>query len=117
MKLLSSRVVQSLLVLPVAAVPLVAVSFGSHAAFDGGSGFKAGAWATLAAIAPWWQRGASLLPLIMLVAGLMMIDRWDLREKVMAAAEIDAQLLSDTLPPTAYTDPGFGEFLRGSPSP
>lgn len=73
--------------------------------------------ATLAAIAPWWQRGASLLPLIMLVAGLMMIDRWDLREKVMAAAEIDAQLLSDTLPPTAYTDPGFGEFLRGSPSP
>ena len=51
MKLLSSRVVQSLLVLPVAAVPLVAVSFGSHAAFDGGSGFKAGAWATLAAIA------------------------------------------------------------------
>ena len=73
--------------------------------------------ATLAVFAPWWRRTASLLPLLMLVAGLQMIDRWDLRDKVQAAAEIDAQLLSDTLPPTAYSDPGFGEFLRGSPAP
>lgn len=73
--------------------------------------------ASLAGFSPWWQRAASLLPLLMLVAGLQMIDRWDLREKVMAAAEIDAQLLSDTLPPTAYSDPGFGEYIREAPSP
>jgi hypothetical protein len=35
----------------------------------------------------------------------------------MAAAEIDAQLLSDTLPPAAYSDPGFAEFLKNNPTP
>jgi Protein of unknown function (DUF3619) len=36
---------------------------------------------------------------------------------VLAAAEIDAQLLSDSLPPTAYSDPGFAEYLRSTPQP
>ncbi len=65
----------------------------------------------------WWQRAASVLPLVVLVAGLLMIDRWAAQEQVLAAAEIDAQLLSDDLPPAAYSDPGFGEFLRSTPLP
>ena len=32
-----------------------------------------------------------------------------------AAAEVDAALLADDLPPEAYTDPGFGEFLKAPP--
>ena len=58
-----------------------------------------------------------MLPLLVLVSGLLMIERWAVREQVLAAAEIDALLLSDDLPPAAYSDPGFGEFLRNSPTP
>ena len=36
----------------------------------------------------------------------------DRRRQVVAAAEIDAALLTDDLPPDAYSDPGFAEFLR-----
>lgn len=65
----------------------------------------------------WWQQGASVLPLIFLVCGLVAIDSWSVYEQVRAAADIDSMLLSDALPPTAYSDPGFGEFLRNTPSP
>jgi len=65
--------------------------------------------------APWWQRAASVLPLLLLVLGLVAIDHWSARERVMAAADIDAQLLADKLPPSAYSDPGFAEFLRTVP--
>ncbi len=66
----------------------------------------------LGSFVPWWQRAAAVLPLVLLVAGFLLIERWTVREQVLAAAEIDAQLLSDDLPPDAYNDPGFAEFLR-----
>jgi hypothetical protein len=56
-----------------------------------------------------------VLPLVVLVAGLVAIDQWSTREQVLAAAEIDSQLLADDLPPDAYGDPGFAEFLRSPP--
>lgn len=59
-----------------------------------------------------WLRVASWLPLALLVGGLVLIHEWTQREQVMAAAEIDAVLLADDLPPTAWTDPGFREYLR-----
>jgi len=65
---------------------------------------------------PWWQRMASVLPLAVLLAGLLVIGQVTSREQIMAAAEIDSVLLADDLPPAAYTDPGFAEFLN-SPSP
>lgn len=69
----------------------------------------------LGGFSPWWQRAASLLPLLVLVVGLVAIDQWSTREQVLAAAEIDSQLLADDLPPDAYSDPGFAEFLRSPP--
>jgi Protein of unknown function (DUF3619) len=66
---------------------------------------------------PWWQRAASFAPLLMLVVGFLVIDHWSAREQVVAAADLDAQLLADDLPPEAYSDPGFAEFLRSSPNP
>lgn len=60
----------------------------------------------------WWQRIGTVLPLLALLGGLYGIDQWSLRESVLAAAEVDALLLADDLPPAAYTDPGFSEFLR-----
>lgn len=73
--------------------------------------------AVLGGFTPWWQRAVSVLPLVALVAGLIGINVWTAHEQVMEVADIDAQLLSDTLPPAAYSDPGFAEFLRTGPEP
>ena len=71
----------------------------------------------LGSFSPWLQRAASVLPLLVLLGGLMLIEQWSTRERVLAAAEIDTLLLVDALPPTAYSDPGFAEFLRSEPQP
>ncbi len=63
--------------------------------------------------APWWLRLSSLLPLAVLLVGLLMIDRHYTQSQIEAAAEVDAALLADDLPPEAYRDPGFAEFLKG----
>lgn len=62
-----------------------------------------------------WLQLASWLPLAVLVAGLLLIQEWTDREQVLAAAEIDAVLLADDLPPAAWTDPGFREYLKAPP--
>ena len=69
---------------------------------------------TLAMSGPpsWWLRMASLAPLVLLLAGLLFIERSYVDQQVRAAAEIDAAILTDDLPPQAYSDPGFAEFLR-----
>jgi Protein of unknown function (DUF3619) len=64
----------------------------------------------------WWQRVASILPLLLLAVGLLLISERVAEEQMLAAAEIDAVLLADDLPPEAYSDPGFAEFLK-SPQP
>jgi hypothetical protein len=61
---------------------------------------------------PWWLRLSSLLPLAVLVFGLVLIDHRYTRSQIEAAAEVDAEILSDDLPPDAYRDPGFAEFLK-----
>jgi hypothetical protein len=73
--------------------------------------------ALLSGFAPWWRRAASVLPLLVLVAGFLMIEQWSVREQVLAAADIDSRLLADDLPPDAYSDPGFAEYLRTTPAP
>jgi len=60
----------------------------------------------------WWMKLASVLPALALVAGLLLIQQSQTDEQVSAAAEIDAALLADDLPPIAYSDAGFAEFLK-----
>ena len=79
------------------------------------AGISTSGAAVLVGFAAWRQRLALGLPLVLMVAGLVAIDRYTVREQVLAAADIDAQLLSDTLPPSAYSDPGFAEYLRTAP--
>lgn len=74
-----------------------------------------GGTAALGGPGPWWQRLASLLPLLVLAAGLLLVGQWTTREQVLAATDIDAVLLSDEVPPDAYADPGFAEFLKSAP--
>jgi Protein of unknown function (DUF3619) len=61
---------------------------------------------------PWWLRLGSLVPLAVLLAGLVVIDRHYTRSQIEAAAEVDAAILADDLPPEAYRDTGFVEFLK-----
>lgn len=63
---------------------------------------------------PWWLRLSALLPLVVLLGGLLWIDHRYAQAQIEAAAEVDAAILSDSLPPDAYRDPGFVEFLRSS---
>ena len=60
----------------------------------------------------WWLKAVSVLPALALVAGLVMIQRWQDNTQVSVAAEVDTALLSDDLPPKAYSDAGFAEFLK-----
>ena len=59
-----------------------------------------------------WSRLASLLPLIALVAGLTIIQNIMDDDGANELAEIDSALLIDDLPPDAYADPGFLQFLK-----
>jgi hypothetical protein len=61
-----------------------------------------------------WLRLTAWMPLVLLIGGLVLIQHWNDRESVLAAAEIDAGLLADDVPPAAWSDPGFREFLKAS---
>jgi hypothetical protein len=84
------------------AEPAVVSHSGSTATLGGGRG-------------NWWTRLGVLLPLVVLVLGLLWIDRQHTRAQIEAAAQVDADLLADDLPPEAYRDPGFAEFLKNRP--
>lgn len=60
----------------------------------------------------WWGRIAAALPLLALAAGLIAINIIQNDNRANELAEIDAALLTDDLPPAAYTDPGFAQFLK-----
>jgi hypothetical protein len=60
----------------------------------------------------WWLRLASILPLVMLLVGFLLIGHLHEQAEIHAAAEVDAALLADDLPPEAYGDPGFLAFLK-----
>lgn len=63
----------------------------------------------------WWGRLGWVLPTLVLVAGLLGIGEWQRSEQISLVAQLDAELLGDDLPPTAYADDGFSEFLRKPP--
>jgi hypothetical protein len=64
----------------------------------------------------WWQSLLSALPIVALLAGLVAIQM-DLDEVgILEVAQVDAALLADDLPPAAYSDPGFVQFLKTSDS-
>ncbi len=62
----------------------------------------------------WWNRIASALPLIVLAGGLILINSVQNDRRASEVAEVDAALLTDDLPPAAYADPGFVQFLKST---
>ena len=65
----------------------------------------------------WWDRVAAAIPLLALVIGLIAISIIQNENRANEIAEIDVALLSDDLPPSAYTDPGFAQFLKLNSAP
>ncbi|CDS55063.1 Probable transmembrane protein [Polaromonas sp. CG9_12] len=53
-----------------------------------------------------------MLPLIALVTGLLVINTFQSDNRTQELAEVDAALLTDDLPPAAFADPGFVQFLK-----
>jgi hypothetical protein len=65
-----------------------------------------------------WSILGSSIPLLALVAGLVLVQAWNRDSIVSELAEIDTALLVDDLPPAAYSDAGFIQFLRqNTPAP
>lgn len=65
---------------------------------------------------PRWLGWMSVLPVLAMLAGLWLIDNQWARSQVEAAADVDSALLADDLPPVAYSDAGFVEYLK-APQP
>jgi len=85
------------------AVAQIVSQQGAQASLQVGSGLR-----------NFWMQLGSWLPLLVLVSGMVVIelaqDDWTAQE----IADVDTELLTDALPPAAYTDPGFAQFLRSN---
>ena len=93
-------------VLAVQTTAVVSSAGASTLVLGGGNGRRSGFG--------WWQSMASALPLIALVVGLVAINIIQDDDRTSELAEVDAALLTDDLPPDAYADPGFVQFLKTS---
>lgn len=60
----------------------------------------------------WWRALVSAVPLTALVVGLVFINMAQDETVATEIAEVDAALLTDDLPPSAYADPGFLQYLK-----
>lgn len=62
----------------------------------------------------WWARIGTVLPLIALIVGLLTINSIQNDNRAQEVAEVDVALLTDELPPAAFADPGFIQFLKAT---
>ena len=69
----------------------------THAPGEGGNG---------------WRAALSAVPVLALVAGLVVLNVSQDEYGTLEVAEVDAALLTDDLPPEAYADPGFVQFIK-----
>ena len=59
-----------------------------------------------------WGRIGAIVPLIALVVGMLLIYSMQNDNRARELAEVDVSLLTDVLPPEAFADPGFVQFLK-----
>lgn len=60
----------------------------------------------------WWRALVSAIPLTALAVGLVFVNLVQDETVANEIAEVDSALLTDDLPPSAYADPGFLQFLK-----
>ena len=102
MQALARRKVLAPVRAPAMAAAPVVLAGGASAALGGG-GSEGNSW---------WNALVSAVPLIALVVGLFFISTVQDEFGANEIAEVDAALLTDELPPEAYSDPGFVQFLK-----
>jgi hypothetical protein len=59
----------------------------------------------------WLGRVGVILPMLVLIGGLIGIYQYEQQERIAELAELDAAVLSDELPLSAYLDHGFNAYL------
>src|SRR5471032_1583773 len=74
----------------------------------------AGAGGFLSQRFSWLGRVGMVLPLLLLVGGLTGIYHYEQQRRIAELAELDAAVLSDELPLSAYLDHGFNAYLTQS---
>ena len=62
----------------------------------------------------WWRALISAIPVIALVSGLVIVNTQSDQSGLSEVTEVDTALLTDDLPPAAYADPGFIQYLKTS---
>ena len=62
----------------------------------------------------WLGRMGVAVPMLVLVAGLAGIYQYEQQQRIADLAELDAAVLSDELPLSAYLDHGFNAYLTQS---
>ena len=62
----------------------------------------------------WWRALVSAIPVFALIAGLVVYAAQSDQSVLSEVTEVDTALLTDDLPPAAYADPGFVQFLKTS---
>ena len=65
---------------------------------------------------PWWSRLGIVGLLLLLLTGLLAINLVQDDLSARELADIDAAILTDELPPAAYVDVGFTQFLKLGPT-
>jgi hypothetical protein len=60
----------------------------------------------------WLGRIGLAVPVIVLVVGLVGIFQYERQQRINETADIDAAMLTDDLPLTAYADHGFNAYLE-----
>lgn len=60
---------------------------------------------------PWIHRMGVAIPMIVLAIGLVGIYQFEQQQRISETADIDAAVLSDELPLSAYLDHGFNAYL------
>lgn len=60
----------------------------------------------------WLGRMSVAVPLLVLVAGMVGLYQYEEQQRIAEVAELDAAVLSDELPLSAYLDHGFNAYLE-----
>lgn len=64
----------------------------------------------------WWRAVVSIAWIAALLVGLAWVHHAQVENVTTELTEIDTALLTDDLPPSAYADPGFTQFIKSSRS-
>jgi len=62
----------------------------------------------------WWRALVSALWIAALLVGLAWVHQTQAENITSEITEVDTAILTDDLPPTAYADPGFLQFIKAA---